>query len=66
MTDRKGIVKLAIEMFLSGKLPFSVKVNDLDRDKEKISLGLLKSGFSKKIGMSTEKDKGLVWFRKRK
>lgn len=65
MTDRASIIARVINAFTNGKLPMSIKVDNVERDYDTIYERLFRLGKTDKIGMSTEKDRGLLWFRKR-
>jgi len=59
-----GLVKKIIKGEV--KLPFSVKADNLRTDYTWFNKKIMKEGGSDSVGMSREKDRGLLWFHKRK
>jgi len=48
------------------KLPLSIKTDNLRTDYTWFNKKIMKEGGSDSVGMSREKDRGLLWFHKRK
>jgi hypothetical protein len=67
MSGRLAIVHRVIQAYIENKLPISTVIaGNLTTEHKLISKIIRRMGKNKDIGMSTEPDKNLLWFRRKK
>lgn len=66
MTRRNYILELVQRHFKYSNSPIAIEVDDVDKDYNGISKLINKLSLNNLIGMSKDKDKSQIWFRRRK
>lgn len=67
MNGRLSIVHRVIQAYIKDKLPISAEIDgNLTTEHKLISKIIRRMGKNKNIGISTEPDRNLLWFRRKK
>jgi hypothetical protein len=64
LTDRAKIFQFVLEAHSQNRLPLYVEVDNIENDYRSIYKMLLREGLTNEIGMSMERYRNTIWFRR--